>query len=45
MTVAALPHEAYRPAPDLGEHNLYVYGSLLGMSESEIAANRDRGIF
>ena len=45
MTVAALPHEAYRPAPELGEHNLYVYGSLLGMSESEIAANRDRGIF
>jgi crotonobetainyl-CoA:carnitine CoA-transferase CaiB-like acyl-CoA transferase len=26
------------PAPALGEHNLYVLGELLGLSESEIAA-------
>jgi crotonobetainyl-CoA:carnitine CoA-transferase CaiB-like acyl-CoA transferase len=31
-------------APALAEHNRYVYGELLGMSEAEIAALRERGV-
>ena len=31
-------------APILAEHNDYVYGELLGMSEAEIAALRERGV-
>jgi benzylsuccinate CoA-transferase BbsF subunit len=31
------PGELKRPAPCLGEHNLYVYKELLGMSDDEIA--------
>ncbi len=31
------PAELKRPAPCLGEHNLYVYKELLGMSDDEIA--------
>lgn len=31
------PFEMKRPAPCLGEHNLYVYKELLGMSDDEIA--------
>jgi len=30
------PRKLERPSPCLGEHNDYVYGSLLGMSEEEI---------
>jgi crotonobetainyl-CoA:carnitine CoA-transferase CaiB-like acyl-CoA transferase len=29
---------AYRPAPTLGEHNKYVLGTILGLSDSEIEA-------
>ena len=32
------PSNIRLPAPALGEHNLYVLGELLGLSESEIAA-------
>lgn len=31
-------------APALAEHNQYVYGELLGMSEPEIESLRDRGV-
>jgi crotonobetainyl-CoA:carnitine CoA-transferase CaiB-like acyl-CoA transferase len=31
-------------APTLAEHNRYVYGELLGLSESEIGSLRERGI-
>jgi crotonobetainyl-CoA:carnitine CoA-transferase CaiB-like acyl-CoA transferase len=31
-------------APTLAEHNQYVYGELLGMSEEEIDGLRERGV-
>ena len=31
-------------APEVGEANSYVYGDILGMSDSEIVARRDLGI-
>ncbi|MBI4202774.1 MAG: CoA transferase [Chloroflexi bacterium] len=36
MTIPAVPHEAYRLAPELGEHNRRVLVDLLGMSEEEL---------
>ena len=50
------PYEGYPPklsrtpafvhgrAPTLAEHNQYVYGELLGMSETERAGLRERGV-
>jgi crotonobetainyl-CoA:carnitine CoA-transferase CaiB-like acyl-CoA transferase len=50
------PYEGYPPklsrtpafvhgrAPTLAEHNQYVYGELLGMSETDIAGLRERGV-
>jgi len=38
------PAESFRPAPCLGEHNEYVYGELLGMSEDEIADLVEEGV-
>src|SRR5262250_1078415 len=50
------PYEGYPPklsrtpafvhgrAPTLAEHNQYVYGELLGMSETEIVGLRERGV-
>lgn len=35
---------ASRPAPMLGEHNGEVYGDLLGLSGSEVASLRERGV-
>jgi len=35
--LSGTPGEPKRPAPCLGEHNLYVYKELLGMSDDEIA--------
>jgi benzylsuccinate CoA-transferase BbsF subunit len=34
-----------RPAPCLGQHNAYVYGQLLGMSEVEIAKYTEEQVF
>ena len=45
MTIAALPHEAYRPAPELGQHNQYVYRDVLGLPETEIDEYLKAGIF
>ncbi len=33
-----------RPAPAFGEHNGYVLGELLGLSEEEIAALEAEGV-
>lgn len=43
--MSATPGYYHRAAPCLGEHNRYVYGELLGMSEAEITAYTERGIF
>jgi benzylsuccinate CoA-transferase BbsF subunit len=45
MTVPALPHEDYRPAPDTGRDNNYVYGDLLGMGKDQIGGFTEEGIF
>lgn len=45
MTVTALPHEDYFPAPDPGQHNDYVYEDVLGMASSEVDDYSKRGIF
>ncbi|HLC30443.1 MAG TPA: CoA transferase [Dehalococcoidia bacterium] len=45
MTVTALPHEDYFPAPDPGQHNDYVYEELLGMASGEVDDYSKRGIF
>ncbi len=38
------PRRSILPAPGLGEHNRYVLGDLLGLSEQEIAALEAQGI-
>jgi crotonobetainyl-CoA:carnitine CoA-transferase CaiB-like acyl-CoA transferase len=45
MTVPQVPHSSYRPAPDTGHDNDYVYREVLGMSASVIDVYSDRGIF
>ena len=35
---------SYRPAPLPGQDNDYVYGTLLGLSEKEIAAFKKKGV-
>jgi crotonobetainyl-CoA:carnitine CoA-transferase CaiB-like acyl-CoA transferase len=45
MTVAALPHDAYRAAPETGRDNDYIYGELLGMAARDIDAYAEQGIF
>ncbi len=40
------PLEVNRPAPLFGEHNQYVFGELLGLSDSEIERlKKDKAIF
>lgn len=39
------PGHVWRPAPQVGQHNEYVYGTLLGMSQEEIEQYRAEGIF
>lgn len=38
------PEKPIAPAPDLGQHNREVYGSLLGLSEERIAELTDAGV-
>ena len=38
------PISIRKPAPCLGEDNHYVFGELLGMSESDIAELEEKGI-
>lgn len=45
MTITALPHEAYKPAPALGQHNEYVYHDVLGLAQSEVDEYLKQGIF
>ena len=35
---------AWKPSPILGEDNQYVYGELLGLTEDEIVAYKNKGI-
>jgi len=43
--LSVTPGRVTRPAPVLGEHNEYVFGELLGMSQEEIARLVDEGVF
>ncbi len=38
------PADLRRPAPCLGEHNAYVYGEILGLSQEEIAQLEAAGV-
>ena len=44
MRFSKCPISIRRPAPTLGEHNEYVYGTLLGMSKEEIKTLYDEKI-
>ena len=41
MHFSETPLKVRKPAPFLGEHNEYVMGELLGMSEGEIQSMAD----
>jgi len=44
FTLSKTPMRTDGRAPDLGEHNRYVYGELLGMSDEEIEALETKGV-
>jgi len=44
FTLSKTPMKTRLRAPDLGEHNGYVYGKLLGMSQEEIEGLEKKGI-
>lgn len=44
VKMSRTPAFVHGRAPTLAEHNQYVYGELLGMSEVEIAGLRERGV-
>jgi crotonobetainyl-CoA:carnitine CoA-transferase CaiB-like acyl-CoA transferase len=44
FTLSKTPMKTRLRAPDLGEHNQYVYEKLLGMSQEEIAGLEKQGI-
>jgi benzylsuccinate CoA-transferase BbsF subunit len=44
VKMSRTPAFVHGRAPTLAEHNAYVYGELLGMSEAEIASLRERGV-
>ena len=43
VTLSKTPLRTHLRAPDLGEHNRYVYGTLLGMSQEEIEDLEKKG--
>jgi crotonobetainyl-CoA:carnitine CoA-transferase CaiB-like acyl-CoA transferase len=45
MTVPQVPHSAYRPAPETGHDNDYVYRDLIGLPANIIGDYTDKGIF
>jgi crotonobetainyl-CoA:carnitine CoA-transferase CaiB-like acyl-CoA transferase len=45
MRLSATPGAYAAAGPCIGEHNAYVYGDLLGMSNTEIATYSAQGIF
>ena len=42
--LSATDWQMERGAPCLGEHNDFVFGELLGLSDREIVALRDEGV-
>jgi crotonobetainyl-CoA:carnitine CoA-transferase CaiB-like acyl-CoA transferase len=44
VKMSRTPAFVHGRAPMLAEHNSYVYGELLGMSEAEIASLREREV-
>ena len=44
VALSKTPLKTDRRAPDLGEHNRYVYGTLLGLSEQEIVGLEKEGV-
>jgi formyl-CoA transferase len=44
IKLSETPAEYRRPAPTPGRDNAYVYGKLLGMSETEMAELSEKGI-
>ncbi|MBI4498485.1 MAG: CoA transferase [Chloroflexi bacterium] len=44
MKLTKTPHIHRMPAPGFGEHNQYIYGTLLGRSQAEIAELEREGI-
>jgi len=38
------PCSPQRPAPQMGQHNAYVFGELLGMSKAAISKLQEEGI-
>jgi len=45
MRLSATPGAYASAGPCIGEHNVYVYGDLLGMTDTEIATYTAQGIF
>ena len=43
--LSATPGTGCRPAPSLGEHNTYVFGALLGLSQEDIERLQGAGVF
>ncbi len=44
FTLSGTPMKTDERAPDLGEHNTYVFGELLGISDEELKALETKGI-
>ncbi|HVN95135.1 MAG TPA: CoA transferase [Syntrophorhabdaceae bacterium] len=44
FSLSKTPMKTDARAPDLGEHNAYVYGELLGMSDEDLKTLEDKGI-
>ncbi len=42
--IGEVPDTEYRHAPLIGEHNRYVFGQILGLSDDEIRALTDKGV-